>query len=138
MEHEAIFCQQNHSQALSTCIIFSWLAHLLTPTTIHLTSSKKEFGISGGEDNVDTHLNCSKETTKFGSDINFTDYCWQDKAFGRLNKMETWCFLYFSLTAPKELALLLNCKSYIRRTHSFKSAGLYPEKCCRDKLCKSI
>lgn len=51
--------------------------------------------------------------------------------------MYTLCCLYLSLTAINEPPLLLNCKSCMIRTHSFKSADLYPEYCCKAELCKA-
>lgn len=53
----------------------------------------------------------------------------------------TLCCAYLSLAACTELLLLPNCKSWMARTHSFNTDGLYPEYCCNAKLwkmCKNI
>ena len=70
----------------------------------------------------------------------FTSDYWTMKALTtkspiiRHTRNNTLCSLYLSLKAVKVRPLLLNCKSCMIRTHSFKSPGLYPEQRWRARL----
>ena len=48
-------------------------------------------------------------------------------------EMGTLCCLYLFLTATKDAPRLFSCKSWIRRTHSFRSEGLYLVNSCNSK-----
>lgn len=85
---------------------------------------------------VATHLNCFQEINKL-CQIFTSSVIWKFKSkslkhllfflFLPIMGQNTLCCLYLSLTAWREPPLLLRYKSCIRRAHSFKSAGLYPE-----------
>ena len=83
---------------------------------------------------VATHLNCFQEINKSRQILHFLQYgnlrvffFFFFFHFLLIMRQNTLCCLYFSLTAWREPPLLLRYKSCIIRTHSFKSAGLYPE-----------